>query len=353
MRFFARTWLCAGLFLIAAAAPAQTGWGLAPDSRGGFTFSDITRDCVWRADAQGHLRLMLDRVHCHTLVPGYDGVVYGEDVGGGSRAGNLLGLWKLASDGRRIDLLPVTLIPDPAVWLVRDATGNSYAWDGNPNNRGTSRILRRSPEGHVAAFAGGDWGFADGSAAQARFGQVQAMAATPDGVLYLVDDGNLRRILIDGTVSTLAHDLVSGAAGGLPGRGGLWNHSMGMAVDAAQRAYIVDYSRDRIVRFHVNEGAKEVHHSGGIGNRISGSSWGWRPTGVSVHAGEFYVMEDWPLPTLLADLVGSPRILRIAPDGSAETLASVSSTGVRFVAVTVLVGVIVLLARFFRRRPAR
>jgi len=354
MRFRARTLLHATLVLLATAgaACAQTGWGLAPDGRGGFTFSDITRDRVWHADAQGHLRLLLDHIHCHTLVPGYDGAVYGEDVGGGSRAGGLLGVWKLAPDGRRIDLLPVTLTPDPSIWLVRDAAGNSYAWEGNPEDRRTSRILRRPSDGAVTILAGGAWGFADSSAAEARLGHVQALAVTADGVLYLVDDGHLRRVLRDGNVSTLARDLVARAAGGLPGRGGLWNHSMGMAVDAAHRVYIVDYSRRRIVRFDAAEGAKEIYRSEGIANRITGGSWGWRPTGVATAGGEVFVMEDWPLPPLLADLVGSPRILRIAPDGRAETIAAVSSTGMRLAVSAALAVIVLLLYRLFRRRRA-
>ena len=65
-------------------------------------------------------------------------------------------------------------------------------------------------------------------------------------------------------------------------------------------------------------------------------------------------MEDWPLPPLLAGLVGSPRILRIAPDGRAETIAAVSSTGMRIAVSAALAVIVLLLYRLFRRRrPAR
>jgi len=355
MRFRPRTLMHVTLVLLATAgaARAQTGWGLAPDGRGGFTFSDITRDRVWHMDSRGQLRLLLEHVHCHTLVPGYDGAIYGEDVGGGSRAGGLLGVWKLAPDGRRIDLLPVTLTPDPSVWLVRDAAGNSFAWEGNPEDRRTSRILRRSPDGVVTILTGSEWGSADGGAAEARFGQVQALTVTADGVLYLVDEGHLRTVLRDGSVTTSARDFVALAAGGLPARGGLWNHSMGAAVDASQRVYVVDYSRHRIVRFDATEGAREIHRSAGIANRVTGGSWGWRPTGVAFAGGEVFVMEDWPLPPLLAGLVGSPRILRIALDGSAETIAAVSSTGMRIAVSAALAVIVLLLFRLFRHRRVR
>jgi len=283
MQLFARALLYAGLFLLPAALPAraQTGWGLAPDGRGGFTFSDITRDRVWRADAQGHLRLALDRVHCHTLVPGYDGAVYGEDVGGGSRAGSLLGVWKLTSDGRRIDLLAVTLTPDPAVWLVRDAANFSYAWDSNPHRRDSSRILRRSPQGEVAILAGGPWGQSDGDTSSARFGEIGAMTVTPEGVLFIVDTGHLRRVSPGGSVVTLVRDIAAPAPGGLPGRGGLWNHSMGMAVDSHGEVYIVDYRNSHILRWEQDSGATVVFRSKGWANRITGGSTGWRPTGVA------------------------------------------------------------------------
>ena len=62
---------------------------MAPDDRGALYFCDIQRDKVWLWEPRG-LRLLFDHNHCHTLVLGYDGRVYGENVGGESRAGGVV-----------------------------------------------------------------------------------------------------------------------------------------------------------------------------------------------------------------------------------------------------------------------
>jgi sugar lactone lactonase YvrE len=55
---------------------------LLADDRGTLYFCDIQRDRVWRYTPDNRLQLLMDHNHCHTLVLGYDGNVYGENVGG-------------------------------------------------------------------------------------------------------------------------------------------------------------------------------------------------------------------------------------------------------------------------------
>ena len=62
-------------------------------------------------------------------------------------------------------------------------------------------------DGTVSTFAGGgEAGFADGLGVAARFAGVRGIASHPDGGWLVADNGNdrLRRVLLDGTVSTLA-----------------------------------------------------------------------------------------------------------------------------------------------------
>ncbi len=89
------------LLALAPLAPAQSNWGVAADNRGTLYFCDIQRDRVWRYVPQGHLDLLLDHNHCHTLVLGYDGDIYGENVGGESRAGGVVGVWRLTPETPR------------------------------------------------------------------------------------------------------------------------------------------------------------------------------------------------------------------------------------------------------------
>ena len=278
--------------MFTAATRAQSNWAVAPDNRGALYFCDIQRDKVWLWEPRG-LRLLFDHNHCHTLVLGYDGWVYGENVGGESRAGGVVGVWRLAPEGKQEFLLAPTARPDPSIWVVRDAKGNTYAWEGNPETKGRSRILERSPQGGLRVLAGDLWGFADGAGNTAKFGQVAAMVATADGSPYLADEGNLRCVSADGTVKTLQRDIFSTVVGGLPGIGGLYNHHMGIAADDQSVVYVVDYGRNHILRWDAAHGTRVVFQSRGVANWLSSGGWGWRPTGVAVEKNSILVMEDW------------------------------------------------------------
>jgi len=294
----------AGLSLMfTAATRAQSNWAVAPDNRGALYFCDIQRDKVWLWEPRG-LRLLFDHNHCHTLVLGYDGWVYGENVGGESRAGGVVGVWRLAPEGQREFLLAPTARPDPSIWVVRDAKGNTYAWEGNPETKGRSRILERSPQGELRVLAGDLWGFADGAGNTAKFGQVAAMAATADGSLYLADDQSV--------------------------------------------VYVVDYGRNHILRWDAAHGTRVVFQSRGVANWLSSGGWGWRPTGVAVEKNSILVMEDWGLPTFAAELIGNPRVSRVLADGTVVKVTAVSNTVTRIFAAAILL--VLGLAMFAWRR---
>jgi len=294
----------AGLSLMfTAATRAQSNWAVAPDNRGALYFCDIQRDKVWLWEPRG-LRLLFDHNHCHTLVLGYDGWVYGENVGGESRAGGVVGVWRLAPEGKQEFLLAPTARPDPSIWVVRDAKGNTYAWEGNPETKGRSRILERSPQGELRVLAGDLWGFADGAGNTAKFGQVAAMAATADGSLYLADDQSV--------------------------------------------VYVVDYGRNHILRWDAAHGTRVVFQSRGVANWLSSGGWGWRPTGVAVEKNFILVMEDWGLPTFAAELIGNPRVSRVLADGTVVKVTAVSNTVTRIFAAAILL--VLGLAMFAWRR---
>src|SRR5215510_5195192 len=248
---------------------AQSNWAVAANASGNLYFCDIQRDKVWRYEPPSQLRLVVDHNHCHTLTLGYDGRVYAENVGGETRAGSVVGLWRLTPEGAKTFLLPLSTKPDPAIWLVRDAAGNSYAWNGNPEVKQTSQLLKSTPRGETRTLAGGPWGFADGTGPVARFGEISAMAALPDGTLYVIDEGNLRRVSANGTVVTVARDIASRTAGGFPGFGGLFNHHMGAAADSQGGVYVVDYGRNQIVHWDPSGGVHTVFRSGGLANWLS------------------------------------------------------------------------------------
>ena len=340
----------AAIMMSARAAAAQSSWGMAAAKDGTLYFCDIQRDRVWHYASPEGLSLVLDHNHCHTLVLDYDGSIYGENVGGETRSGAAMSVWHLTPGHTPVFLPDHATASDPSIWLVRDAAGNSYSWNGSREVRKASQILKLTPKGDVTVLTGGDWGFADGPIGRARLGDVGAMASTSDGTLYLVDGESLRRIAPDGSITTLVTAFIHTTSGGVPGMPGLYNHHLGMAIDPQGGIYVVDFRNRRVLHWD-QSGTRLVFQSHGPLERLT-SSWGWTPTGVSVSGDSLYVMEYLPLPTFPSELIGNPRIRRIAPGQQIITVVAVSSFGLRAVVILVL-AVLVFAGVRWRRRSRR
>lgn len=99
----------------------------------------------------------------------------------------------------------------------------------------------------VSTLAGGEYGFADGVGAEAKFGTLSALAIDAQGTLYVADTGNnaIRRITPDGRVTTIAGDGVAGYQDG-PGPQARFNAPIGIAVDTSGRLIVADTYNDRI-----------------------------------------------------------------------------------------------------------
>lgn len=338
------------LLLLAAAAPAQSAWGVAVLPSGTIYFSDIDRDQVWRIEPGGKPSVVLTHTHCHSLVSGYDGSVYGEAVGLG-RGSDTLGVWQMTPGGRLQYLQAPTPRPSPSIWIVHDRAGNGYAWQRESER--VSQILKRTPEGGVSVLAGGAWGNANGRGSAARFAQVGGMAVTASGTLYVTDSGNLRRIQPDGTVESLARNIVGIGPGGLPGDFGLFNHSQGVVVDPQENVYVVDRYRLRVIRWDAARGASVVYNSPGYGRWLASQGLTWFPTGVAVAAdGQLYVMETFPLPRFGIDLLGAPRILKLRPDGSAQRIATAANRSLRAAFAVGFLAIVLLLVWWRTRKRA-
>ena len=123
-----------------------------------------------------------------------------------------------------------------------DREGNVYAVNSRQDR--FTQILKVSAEGRVRVLAGGDWGFADGPGAEAKFGDLHggSMIAGPDGALLLTDDyARVRRIDPNGTVTTLAGGSAKGFANG-PGAEARFNGATGLALDAQGNVLVAEFS---------------------------------------------------------------------------------------------------------------
>ena len=163
-------------------------------------------------------------------------------------------------------------------------------------NTGSHTIVRiDSKTGAVAILAGapGERGFADGSAADARFDAPIGVAAAPDGTVYVADTYNhrIRRIATDGNVTTVA------------GGNGEFDTPCGVAVAAEGALVVADTANSRVVR---------IDRDGSTGV-LAGPDGFSEPTGVAVGANGIILVTDAGEASIWSLDSGGPR--RLAGDG--------------------------------------
>lgn len=127
--------------------------------------------------------------------------------------------------------------------LVVDAQGNLYVSDSLRHV-----ILRISPQGKVARFAGGERGFRDGSRETAQFASPEGLAVDAVGNLYVADSGNhrLRRVSPSGQVETLAGAGFGKAEG--PLASAQFRYPAGLSWDPLGGLLVADAENRRVCR---------------------------------------------------------------------------------------------------------
>jgi len=191
--------------------------------------------------------------------------------------------------------------------IVVDVTGILYVVDFS--NHKIRKIL---PDGTVSTLAGGEPGFADGPGVEARFNRPNGLAIDAAGVLYVTDSLNnrIRKILPDGTVSTLAGgdpDYVDG-----PGVNARFRVPSGITVDSTGILYITDTYNNRIRKILTDATVRTVA-GGGAGHNPNGiglTARFNRPEGLVVDAtGVLYIADT-----------NNGKIRRILSDGTVSTI---------------------------------
>lgn len=197
--------------------------------------------------------------------------------------------------------------------LAVDALGNVYVADTCNN-----RIRKISVEGVVSTLAGdGRCGFKDGIGTASRFEYPTGIALDGDGNLYVADQDNhlIRMISAAGRVSTLAGD-------GRPGyrdgdyRRARFNYPSGVAVDAAGNIYVADQGNHRI-RVVKPSGAVSTLAGDGNGSFCDGTgvhaSFNF-PSSVAVdRAGQVFVADSYN--NLVRKITSSGTVTTLAGDG--------------------------------------
>jgi hypothetical protein len=249
-------------------------------------------------------------------------------------------VWRLTPDGHLTDLVPPTEhFPLGLQSFIMDGVGSIYSVNARNAQTPELLLLKRSHDGETTSLAGSSVGYADGTGAQARFMAIDGMAWGSDGALYLTDGPYVRRVALDGTVTTLS-------GGPLTERE--WDEDLlGIDVDASGDIYVADHANRRILRVTPAGAVSTFLYTGSL----------WTPTGVAVAPDGLYILEHLRMPlAILGDLAVGPylRVRKVSADGNVTELAriwgrrSVAAGSVLAAAVGVIVG-----AKWFRsrRRP--
>ncbi|MFN2499352.1 MAG: hypothetical protein ABR557_09720, partial [Pyrinomonadaceae bacterium] len=225
-------------------------------------------------------------------------------------------VWKMTPAGTSTYLLTPTTHPPQGMSNWLDRNGNMYLIDQNNHTKTKTVLLRRSPDGQVITLAGGAFGHQDGKGAAAKFSSVGGMAFGPDGSLYLSDGDGVRKVTMDGAVTTVARGLTTRTAEDKPSLFGASHGSLtGLAVDSSGLVYVADAGNRRLFRI-TQDGKADV---------VFRTDPPYFPNGVAASPeGAIYVLE---VGLTLPSAWSGPRVRKISADGANRIIATVGSQG--------------------------
>ena len=318
---------------------AHEGWGIVVDRQGQIYFSDIPTNTIWRVTQEGQPEAFLNNKHSHALVLAEDGRIYGTQEHHAAAVG---GIWRIAPDGTFSNVFtPAADFPLNLHPFTMDRDGNIFSTNSIsfPNQRDKVLLLRSTPDGSVTVLAGSAGGYRDGRGSEAQFSGIDGLAWATDGSLYMTDGVYVRRVTMDGVVTTLGNGALTTPSFG--------EDLMGLTVSADGSVYVADYSQRRLIELLPDGNTRTIMESGLF----------WSPTGVTIVGEELYVLEHLRMPlVILGDLgIGAyARVRRISPDGAVVGIATVwGRNTLAFALASVAIGALLFLVwRFLRRRKA-
>lgn len=301
----------------ALTAMAHPPWGIVVSSTGIVYFSDL--ETVWKIDRDGKASVFRasDGRHVHELAIDDEDNLYGTvEVYEARTEKYLIGVWRMTPHGKETQLQHPMDIVMSGVSIWRDRAGNMYSVDQNNHTKERTLLLRRTPSGIVSTLAGGAYGHKDGKGTAASFGSASAMTLAPDGSIYLTDALSVRRVSLDGTVTTVATNLAARTSEDKPTLfGGMDASIMGLAVGYDGQVYVADAGNRRLLKIG-SDGKTSVVY------RLEPPYF---PTGVfATRSGDVYVLEFSFTPP---GTTNNPRVRKISSDGQNQLITTVGPVG--------------------------
>ena len=121
---------------------------------------------------------------------------------------------------------------------------------------------------------------------------LDGMSWALDSSLYLTDGPYVRKVTMDGVVSTISEKLTTESMG---------EDLMGLTASSTGDLFIADYSGRRILKINIEGKIETVLQSGIV----------WSPTGIAVVGQELYVFEHLRMPLVVLGNIGIGPYIRI------------------------------------------
>ena len=302
------------LVFLTCEVQAHPPWGIVVDQQGQVYFSDL--ETIWKIDAQGKLTVFRAGVsgkHTHELTLDESGTLYGEELAYESATERYISaLWKMTPAGNFTYLLAPTDNPPKGMSIWKDRNGNMYSAVWKSNSEHETLILKRTPAGQVSALFGS-------AETVDKFRQVVlysvgGMAFGDDGSLYIADGANLRKVKMDGVVTTLAGNLAPLTPSNSSTEKSTVIRLLGIAVDPQGNAFVADNDNRRVLKIT----------PAGKATTLLSDEQPWSPSGVAFRNGNLYVLEYGFTPPHTAKGV---RVRKLSADGRITLLASIDENG--------------------------
>jgi len=200
-------------------------------------------------------------------------------------------------------------LSDPfAVAVAKD--GTIYFTDAGEHNR----ILKLTTEGTLTTLAGNKEGFSDGAGEAASFNSPSGLVIDNDQNLFIADTGNnrIRKVTTAGQVTTLAGDGTAGYRDG-PAAQAQFNGPIGVALDPRGNVYVADSYNDRIRMITADGQVTSFAGEGGPGYADGDRSTAMfdTPCGIVTSSDGSLIVAD----------TGNDRLRRITTGGTVTTFA--------------------------------
>lgn len=197
--------------------------------------------------------------------------------------------------------------------LTVNTNGNIFIAD-----TGNNTIREMTPQGTVSTFAGApaSFGTIDGFGNQARFNNPFKILADANGDMFVGDTHNhsIRKITLDGTVTTIAGTSGTPGTNDGPAAISLFNSPEGLAKDASGNLYVVDDANNTIRKMDASDAVSTLAGAPGISGSADGTGHTarfFRPLGIAVAGnGDLYVGDT-----------DNHLIRKITPAGVVTTIA--------------------------------